>query len=127
MTTPLAEYDQPPIWAYPGHGPEIFPARPSTHPGGPAPGPGETVRDAPGPADQLAWLLAAEDDEALVGRVFEDFEERLGELVRRIVAVLEDGRLDFGRLQALHERIAHSVEVLVGLADAVKIDLDRCL
>ena len=83
-------------------------------------------RDASGPADQAARLLAAEDGEALVSRAFEDFEERLVELVERIVAVLQDGRLDAGRRQALRERIAVSTGHLVDLADAVETDLGRC-
>jgi hypothetical protein len=83
-------------------------------------------RDAPGPEDQAARLLAAEDAEAFLSRAFEDFEERLVELVSRIVAVLEDGRLDAGRRQAMCERIAVSVEHLVDLADAVETDLGRC-
>ena len=83
-------------------------------------------RDAAGPADQAARLLAAEDAEDFVSRAFEDFEERLVELVERIVAVLQDGRLDAGRRQALCERIAVSTGHLVDLADAVETDLGRC-
>ena len=83
-------------------------------------------RDAAGPADQAARLLAAEDAEAFLSRAFEDFEERLVELVSRIVAALEDGRLDAGRRQALRERIAVSTGHLVDLADAVETDLGRC-
>ena len=82
-------------------------------------------RDAAGPADQAARLLEAEDGEAFA-RVFEDFEERLYELVCRIVADLQDGRLDAGRRQALCERIAVSTGHLVDLADAVETDLGRC-
>ena len=83
-------------------------------------------RDAAGPADQDARLLAAEDAEDFVSRAFEDFEERLVELVERIVAVLQDGRLDAGRRQALSERIAVSTRHLADLADAVETDLGRC-
>ena len=83
-------------------------------------------RDAAGPADQLAWLLAATDDEDFVSRVFKDFEERLNELVCRIVVVLESGRLDANRRQALFDRIAISGGHLVDLADAVETDLGRC-
>jgi hypothetical protein len=85
-----------------------------------------TGRDAPGPEDQVARPLGAEDGEDLVRLAFEDFEERLAELVDRIVAVLEDGRLDAGRRQAMLERIAASGEVLDDLADAVATDLGRC-
>jgi hypothetical protein len=74
-------------------------------------------RDAAGAADQLAWLLAAEDNEDFVSRVFQDFGDRLLELMCRIVVVLESGRLDAGRRQALLERIAFSGELLVDLAD----------
>ena len=141
MTSPLTEHDPPPMGADPdtlrpvprdpadegqGPGPEVIPSRPSTPWGGPAQGPGGTGRDAPGPADQAARLLEAEDAEAFLSRAFEDFEERLVELVSRIVAVLEDGRLDAGRRQALCKRIAVSVEHLVDLADAVETDLGRC-
>jgi hypothetical protein len=141
MPRPLTEHDAPPMGAdpdafrpvprdpaggCPGPGPEVIPARPSTHREGPAPGPGGTGRYAPGPEDQVAWLLAAADDEEFVRRVFEDFEERLGELVGRIVAVLEAVRLDAGRRQALLDRIAVSGEVLDDLADAVATDLGRC-
>jgi hypothetical protein len=141
MTTPPTEHDQPPLGADPdslrpvprdpadggpGPGPEVFPARPSTRPGGPAPGPGGTGRDAASPADQAGRLLGAEDGEAVVSRAFEDFEERLVELVERIVAVLQDGRLDAGRRQALSERIAVSTGHLADLADAVETDLGRC-
>ena len=97
--------------------------------GDPDDGPGDDLsvgRDAAGPADQAARLLEAEDAEAFLSRAFEDFEERLVELVERIVAVLQDGRLDAGRRQALCERIAVSVEHLVDLADAVETDLGRC-
>jgi hypothetical protein len=80
-------------------------------------------RDA---ANQLAWLLAAADDEDFVSRVFEDFEDRLCELVRRIVVILVDGRLDAGRRQALLERIAVVDGHLADLADAVETDLGRC-
>jgi hypothetical protein len=45
--------------------------------------------------------------------------------VGRIVAVLEDGRLEGGRRQALLERIAASGDVLVDLADAVETDFGR--
>ena len=83
-------------------------------------------RDAAGPADQAARLLEAEDGEAFVSRAFEDFEERLVELVERIVAVLQDGRVDAGRRQALSERIAVSTRHLADLADAVETDLGRC-
>ena len=79
-----------------------------------------------GPEDQVAWLLAAADDEDFGRRIFGDFEERLCELVCQIVAVLEHGRLDAGRRQALLERIAVSREHLVDLADAVETDLGRC-
>ena len=82
-------------------------------------------RDAAGPADQAARLLEGEDGEAFA-RVFEDFEERLAELMGRIAVVLEDGRLDAGRRQALSERIAVSTGHLVDLADAVETDLGRC-
>ena len=97
--------------------------------GDPDDGPSDDLsdgRDAPGPADQAARLLAAEDAEAVVSHAFEDFEERLVELVERIVAVLQDGRLDAGRRQALSERIAVSTGHLVDLADAVETDLGRC-
>ena len=65
----LPEHDPPPMGADPdtlrpvprdpadgGPGPEVIPARPSTHPGGPAPGPGGMGRDAASPADQAARL-----------------------------------------------------------------------
>ena len=84
------------------------------------------ARDAPGPEDRGSSLLAAEDNEVFVGRIFEGFSERLDELVSRIVAVLEDGRLDAGRRRALLERIAVSGGLLVDLADAVETDLGRC-
>jgi hypothetical protein len=80
-------------------------------------------RDAADPADQLAWLLAAGTDEAFTGRVFQDFEERLAELAYRVMDVLEHGRVDAGRRQALLERIADSGRFLVELADAVETKL----
>jgi hypothetical protein len=122
---PPNEHDQPPMGAKPGPGPEVIPARTSTHRGGMAPEPGETDSDASGPADQLAWLLEAEDDEDFARRAVQDFQDRLGDLVSRIVVVLEHGRLDAGRRQALLEQIAKSVELLVDLADAVETDLGR--
>jgi hypothetical protein len=72
-----------------------------------------------------AWILAAEDDEEFVDRVFEGFQWPLDELDCRISVVLEAGRLDEGRRQALLERIAVTVTLLEGLADAVKTDLGR--
>jgi hypothetical protein len=83
-------------------------------------------RDAAGPEDLVAWLLAAEDDEDFVRRVFQDFGARLDELGYRIAVVAEDGRLDAGRRQALLERIAVSGGILDDLADAVETDLGRC-
>jgi hypothetical protein len=83
-------------------------------------------RDVAGNVDQLAWLLAAADDEDFASRVFKDFQERLNELVCRIVVVLESGHLDAGRRQALFDRIAISGGHLVELADAVETDLGRC-
>jgi hypothetical protein len=82
-------------------------------------------RDAAGPEDQVAWLLAAEDDEDFVSRVFQDFGDRLCDLMSRVVAVLESGRLDAGRRQALLERIADAGGLLVELADAAETDLGR--
>jgi hypothetical protein len=82
-------------------------------------------RDAVGP-EEVAWLLAAEDDEDFVSRVFQDFGDRLCELMGRIVVVLEDRRLEAGRRQALLERIAESGGFLVDLADAVETNLGRC-
>jgi hypothetical protein len=79
----------------------------------------------PGPEDQLAWLLAAEDDANFVGRVFEGFAERLDELGGRIAAGLADGRLDVRRRRAVYERIAVSVRRLLELADAVEADRGR--
>jgi hypothetical protein len=74
----------------------------------------------------LAWILAAEDDEEFVRRVFEGFGWSLDELEARITVVVEDGRLDAGRRQALLERIAVTVALLVELADAVETDPGRC-
>jgi hypothetical protein len=82
-------------------------------------------RDAADNADQLAWLLAAEDDDDFVSRVFQDFADRLCDVVSRIVIVLEHGRLDAGRRQALLARIADSGDILGDLADAVETDLGR--
>jgi hypothetical protein len=81
--------------------------------------------DAQGPEDQAARPLEAEDAETFLSRAFEEFEERLVELVSRIVVALENGRLDAGRRQAVCERIAVSGGHLVELADAVETDLGR--
>jgi hypothetical protein len=83
-------------------------------------------RDAAGPEHQVARLLAAEDDEDFVRRVFEELGERLDELVCRIVVVPEDGRLDAGRRLALLERIAVSRGLLMELEDAIETDLGWC-
>jgi hypothetical protein len=50
----------------------------------------------------------------------EDFGHRLDELMGRVVAELESGRLDAGRRHALLERIAYAVGLLVDLADEVE-------
>jgi hypothetical protein len=123
MTTAPTEHDRPPTMITPG--PEASPARTSTRPEGPARATGGTGGDAPGPADQPARLVEAEDDGGFVDFIFQDYDDQLAELVGRIVAVLEDGRLDGGRRQALLERIAASGDVLVDLADAVETDLGR--
>jgi hypothetical protein len=96
--------------------------------GDPDDGPSDDLsdgRDAAGPEDQVAWLLEAEDDEDFVSRVFQDFGDRLCDLMSRVVAVLESGRLDAGRRQALLERIADAGGLLVELADAAETDLGR--
>jgi hypothetical protein len=138
MTRPPTEHDPLPMGANPaahrpvprapadgdsGPGAEVIPAPPSTHPGGPAPGPGGSGRDAKGPADQAARLPGAEDGDDFVSRVVEDFEEGLAELVCRIALVAEDGHLDAGRRRALFGRIAASGPLLVELVDAVDTDL----
>jgi hypothetical protein len=68
----------------------------------------------------LAWFLAAEDDQDFVHRFFPNYEAWLDELDARITTVLEDGRLDAGRRQALCDRIAILIGRLVELADAVE-------
>jgi hypothetical protein len=73
-----------------------------------------------------AWILAAEDDQEFVHRVFQGFKWPLDELEARITVVLEDGRLDAGRLKALLERIAVTVALLVELAGVVESELGRC-
>jgi hypothetical protein len=73
-----------------------------------------------------AWILAAENDEEFVRLVCEGFEWQLDELETRIAGVMEIGRLEAGRRQALLERIAATVALLVELADAVETDLGRC-
>ena len=125
VVNPPTEHDQPPMGAKPGPGPEVIPAGTSTHRGGMAPEPGETDSDASGAADQLAWFLEAEDDEHFARRIVQDLEDRLCDLVSRIVAVVEHGRLDAGKRQALLGQIAKSVENLVDLADAVETDFGR--
>ena len=78
-------------------------------------------------ADPLvAWILAAEDDQEFVRRVFRNFGDRLDELECRIMGVLEDGPLDAGRRQALFERIAVSGGLLMEFADAIATDRGRC-
>jgi hypothetical protein len=81
-------------------------------------------RDAAGPADQLAWLLAAEDDAEFVRRVFQDFVARLDELACRITVVVEDGHLDAGRRRALFNRILDSSQFLIDVAGALEPDPD---
>jgi hypothetical protein len=122
MTTPPTEHDQPPMGTTPDT--EVIPTRPSMHPGGPAPGPGGTGRDAPGPEDQVASLLAADDDQDFVRRVFQDFGERLDELGCRIVVVVEDGHLDAGRRRALFNRILDSSQFLIDVAGALEPEPD---
>ena len=77
-------------------------------------------RDAASPEDLVAWVLAAEDYEDFVRRVFQDFGARLDKLGYRIAVVVEDGRLDAGQCKALSDRIAVSGEQLLNLAYAVK-------
>jgi hypothetical protein len=81
-------------------------------------------RDATGPADQLARLLAAEDDQDFVRRVFQDFEARLDELGCRIVVVVDDGHLDAGLRRALFNRILDSSQFLIDVAGALEPDPD---
>jgi hypothetical protein len=115
---PAADNDHPGPRGQPG--PDVDP------PGRPGPGDGGgTGGDAPGPADRPARLVEAEDDGVFVDAIFQDHDEQFAELVSRIAAVLEDGRLEGGRRQALLERIAASGDVLVDLADAVETDFGR--
>jgi hypothetical protein len=81
-------------------------------------------RDAAGAADQLAWILAAENDGDFVRRVFQDFEARLDELGCRIVVVVDDGHLDTGRRRALFNRILASSQFLIDVAGALEPDPD---
>jgi hypothetical protein len=81
--------------------------------------------DAVGPAGRAAFSMAPEDDEDFVHGVFMDFEERLDELGYRIAVIVEYGRLEAGRRQALYEEIAASGELLLDLAYAVKTDGGR--
>jgi hypothetical protein len=81
-------------------------------------------RDTAGPADQLAWILAAEDDGDFVRRVFQDFEARLDELGCRIVVVVENGHLDAGRRRALFDRMLASSAFLTDVAGALEPDPD---
>ena len=82
------------------------------------------ARDAAGPADQLAWILAAENDGDFVRRVFQDFEARLDELGCQIVVVVEHGHLDAGRRRALFNRILDSSQFLIDVAGALEPDPD---
>ena len=137
MTTPPTEHDQPPTAGSPSHT-LILPRSPTPFANESRP---SSDRDrvavvaeryrlrladeldvASCPADRAAWLLAAEDDEDFVRRVFMDFEERLDELGYRIVVVVEDDRLEAGRRQALYEEIVASGELLLDLAYVVKTD-----
>ena len=122
MTTPPTEHDQPPT---PDRRPPPSPLDGAQSMNESRPSSDRVAADAASPEDQLAWLLAAEDDETFVNRIFGGFGARLDELVCRIVAVLEDGRLDAGRRQTLLERIAVSGGFLMELADAVETDLGR--
>ena len=93
--------------------------------GGPDDGPSNDLsdgHDAAGHADQLAWLLAAEDDADFVRRVFQDFVARLDELGCQIVVVVENGHLDARRRRALFDRILASSKFLTDVANALEPD-----
>ena len=120
MTTPLTEHDQAPT-ADRRPTPSSLKGVRSMNESQPS-----SDRDRIAADPLVAWILAAEDDQEFVRRVFRNFGDRLDELECRIMGVLEDGPLDAGRRQALFERIAVSGGLLVDLADAVETDLGRC-
>ena len=80
------------------------------------------ARDGAGPTDQLAWILAADDDQEFVRRVFQDLVARLDELGCRIAVFVEDGHLDADRRRALFDRILDSNEFLMAVASALEPD-----
>jgi hypothetical protein len=93
--------------------------------GDPDDGPSDDLsdaRDGAGPTDQLAWILAADDDQEFVRRVFQDLVARLDELGCRIAVFVEDGHLDADRRRALFDRILDSNEFLMAVASALEPD-----
>ena len=92
----------------------------------PGDGPSNGPSNWPERADEIGWLWAAADDEDLLRRVFQDFGERLDELMWRIFVVLEDDLLHSGRRRDLLQRISVVGEFLVEQVHAGEADLGRC-